>query len=112
MFSALLVFGRRLKGMVQLQPEQVRTCNVTPHHHPHFFRLFTFMILLAPVTNWDPHGVMHEGYCYAMRHRMKVNLVSPFRVIHLQRYSVTERGNINKSVPTLKVDSFQTQTFN
>jgi hypothetical protein len=34
MFGALSVFGRRIKGMIRLRPEQVWTCNVTRHHRP------------------------------------------------------------------------------
>jgi hypothetical protein len=34
MFSALSVFGRRIKAMIRLRPEQVWTCNVTRHHRP------------------------------------------------------------------------------
>jgi hypothetical protein len=40
------------------------------------------MMLLAPVTNWEPHGVTLAGYCYAMRHGMKVQIVTPYRVSH------------------------------
>jgi hypothetical protein len=29
--------------------------------------------LLAPVTNWEHHGIMLAGYCYVMRHGMKVS---------------------------------------
>jgi hypothetical protein len=36
---------------------------------------FTFMMLLAPVTNWEPHGVTLAGYRYAMRERMEVQTV-------------------------------------
>jgi hypothetical protein len=50
---------------------------------------FTFMMLLAPVTNWEPHGVMLAGYCYTMRHGVKVQIVTPHCVSHLQRYAVT-----------------------
>jgi hypothetical protein len=32
MFGALSVFGRRIKGMITLQHEQVWTLNVTRHH--------------------------------------------------------------------------------
>jgi hypothetical protein len=32
---------------------------------------FTFVMLPAPVTNWEPRDVMLTGYCYAMRHGMK-----------------------------------------
>jgi hypothetical protein len=53
---------------------------------------FTFMMLLAPVTNREPHGVKFTGYCYAMRHGMKVQIVTPYRVSHLQRYGVTVRA--------------------
>jgi hypothetical protein len=55
----------------------------------------------APVTNWEPCGVMLVGYCYAVRHGMKVQLVTPRRVSHLQRYSVTARGNITSVYPPL-----------
>jgi hypothetical protein len=33
-FGALSVFGRPIKGMIRLRPEQVWTCNVTRHHRP------------------------------------------------------------------------------
>jgi hypothetical protein len=58
------------------------------------------MMSLAPVTNWEPHGVKLAGYCYGMRHGMKVQIVTPYRVSYLQRYGVTIRGNVT-SVPTL-----------
>ena len=40
----------------------------------------------APVTNWECQCVMLAGYCYAVRHGMKVQLVTPYRVSLLQRY--------------------------
>jgi hypothetical protein len=60
---------------------------------------FTFMMLLAPVTNWEPYGVTLAGYCYGMRHGMKVQIVNPYRVSHLQRYGVTVRGNVTSVYP-------------
>jgi hypothetical protein len=61
---------------------------------------FTFLkFQLAPVTNWEPHGVTLAGYCYVMRHGMKVQNVNPFRVSHLQRYGVTVRGNVRSVYP-------------
>jgi hypothetical protein len=60
------------------------------------------MMLLAPVTNWEPHGVTLAGYCYAMRHGMKVQIVTPFPVSHLQRYGVTVRGNVTSEDPHLE----------
>jgi hypothetical protein len=53
--------------------------------------------LLAPVTNSEPHGVTLAGYCYGMRHGMKVQTVTPYRVSHLQRYGVTVRGNVTSA---------------
>jgi hypothetical protein len=53
----------------------------------------------APVTNWEPHGVTLAGYCYAVRHGMKVQLVTAYRVGHLQRYGVTVRGNVTSVYP-------------
>jgi hypothetical protein len=42
-------------------------------------------MLLAPVTNWEPHGLTLAGYCYAMRHGMKVqNIVFVFVPIHIE----------------------------
>jgi hypothetical protein len=55
---------------------------------------FILMMLLAPVTNLEPHGVTLAGYCYAMRHLMEVQIVTPYRVSHLQRYVVTRRGKV------------------
>ena len=43
-------------------------------------------IARAPVTNRETHGVTFAGYCYAVRHGMKVQLVTPNRVSHLQSY--------------------------
>jgi hypothetical protein len=65
--------------------------------------LFTFMMLLAPVTNWEPHGVTLAGYCYAMMHGMKVQIVTPYRVSQLQRYGVTVRGNVTSVYQPLVV---------
>jgi len=50
-------------------------------------------IARASVTNWEPRGVTLAGY-YAVRYGMKVQLVTPYRVTHLQRYEVTLRGNV------------------
>jgi hypothetical protein len=55
---------------------------------------FTFMMLLAPVTNWEPHGVTFAGYGYTMRHGKKVQFITPYRVSHLQHYSGTVLGNV------------------
>ena len=59
-------------------------------------------IARAPVTNWEPQGVTLAGYCYAVRHRMKVQLVTPYRVSHLQRYGVTVRGNVTSVYPPVQ----------
>jgi hypothetical protein len=63
---------------------------------------FTFVMFLAPVTNWEPHGVKLAGYtyCYAMRQGMNVQMVTPYRVSHLQRYGVTVRGKVTSVYPT------------
>jgi hypothetical protein len=61
------------------------------------------MMLLAPVTNWEPHGVTLAGYCYAIRSGMKVQIVTPYRVSHLQRYSVTVRSNVTSVYPPLTI---------
>jgi hypothetical protein len=59
------------------------------------------MMLLAPVTNWEPHGVTFAGYCYAMRHGMKVQIVTLYCVSHWQCYGITVRGNISSVYPPL-----------
>jgi hypothetical protein len=48
----------------------------------------------APVTNWEPPSVTLTGHCYTIRHGMKVQIVTPYRVSHLQGYSFTVRGNV------------------
>jgi hypothetical protein len=58
--------------------------------------VFTFMMLLVPVTNWEPHGVTLEGYCYVIRHGIIVQIVTPYHVSHLQRYGVTVRANVTR----------------
>ena len=55
----------------------------------------------APVTNRERQCVTLAGYCYAVRHGMKVQLVTPYRVSLLQRYGVTVRGNITSVYPPL-----------
>jgi hypothetical protein len=51
-------------------------------------------IALALVTNWELRGVTLTGYSYAVRHGMKVQLVTPYCVSHLQRYGVTVHSNV------------------
>jgi hypothetical protein len=54
-------------------------------------------IVRAPVTNSEPHGVTLAGYCYAMRHGMKVQIV---RIVsQLQRCGVTERLTLRSVYP-------------
>jgi hypothetical protein len=60
---------------------------------------FTFMMLLAAVTNSEPHGVTLAGYCYGMRHGITVQIVTPYRVSHLKRYGVTVRANVTSVYP-------------
>jgi hypothetical protein len=60
-------------------------------------------IARAPVTNWGPHGVTLAGYRYAVRHGMKVQPVTAYRVGHVQRYGVTVRGNVSAYPPSLLV---------
>jgi hypothetical protein len=57
---------------------------------------FTFIMLLASIRTWESHGVTLAGYCYAMSHGKKVQIVTPCRVSHLQSYYVTVRGNVTK----------------
>jgi hypothetical protein len=56
-------------------------------------------IARAPVTTWKPQCVTFAGYGYAVRHGMKVQLVTPYRASHLQRYGVTVRGNVTSVYP-------------
>jgi len=56
-------------------------------------------IARAPVTNWEPCGVTLASYYYAMRHRMKVQLVTPYCVSHLKRRGVAVHGNVKSVYP-------------
>jgi hypothetical protein len=58
-------------------------------------------ITRAPVTNWEPPGVTLAGYCYAVRHEMKFQLVTPYRFSHLRSYGVTVHGNVTSVYPPL-----------
>ena len=58
----------------------------------------------APITNWEPQCVTLAGYCYAVTHGMKVQLVTPYRVSLLQRYGVTVRGNVTSVYPPLHAE--------
>ena len=51
-------------------------------------------IARTPVTNWEPQCVTLAGYCYAVRHGMKIQLVTMNRVSQFQRYGLTVRGNV------------------
>jgi hypothetical protein len=46
------------------------------------------------VTNWESQCATLAGYCHAVKHGMKVQLVTPYHVSHLQRYGFTVRGNV------------------
>jgi hypothetical protein len=74
-------------------------CDTSPLSAPLAF--FTFMMLNAPVTNLEPHSVTLAGYSYSMRHGMKIQIVTPYRVSYLQRYGVTLRGNVTSVYPPL-----------
>jgi len=56
-------------------------------------------IAWAPVTNWEPQCVTPAGYCYAVRHGMKAELGTPYRVSHLQRYGIMVRDNVTSVYP-------------
>ena len=56
----------------------------------------------APVTNWERQCVTLAGYSYAVRHGMKVQLVTPYRVSLLQRYGVKVRGNVTSVYPPVE----------
>jgi hypothetical protein len=60
-------------------------------------------IARAPVTNWEPPGVTLAGHCYAMKHGMKVQIATLYRVSHLQRYGVTVRSNDTSVYPPLRL---------
>jgi hypothetical protein len=87
------VFRRRIKGMKRLRPEQMWTgsVTVTRNHRPLLYESAASCkdIARPPLTNWEPHCLKLAGYCYTVRQGMKVQLVTPYHVIHLQRYEVT-----------------------
>jgi hypothetical protein len=60
-------------------------------------------IARPPVTNWEPQCVTLAGHYYAVRHEMKVQLVTAYRVSHLQRYGVTVCGNVTSVYPPLYI---------
>jgi len=59
-------------------------------------------IARATVTNWETRSLRFAGFSYAVRHGMKVQLVTPYRIGHLQRYGVTIRANVTCVDPSLE----------
>jgi hypothetical protein len=55
LFGALSVFGRRIKGMIGLQPKQVWTCNVTLHIHTCFGLNRIIPLMRRPNTDSAPN---------------------------------------------------------
>ena len=53
----------------------------------------------ALVTNWERQCVTLAGYCYAVKHGMKVQVVTPYRVSLLQRYGVTVCDDVTSVYP-------------
>jgi hypothetical protein len=68
-------------------------------------------IAWAPVTKWELQCVTLAECCYAVRHGKKVQLVTPFRVRHLQRYGVTVHGNVTSVYSPLRacINPFRVQ---
>ena len=60
-------------------------------------------IARVTVTNWEPQCLTLEGYCYAVRYGMKIQLVTPYRVSHLQSYGLTVRGNVKSVYQLLRI---------
>ena len=58
-------------------------------------------IVRALVTNWEPQCVKLADY-YAVSYGTKVQLVTPYRVTHLQLYEVALRGNVTSVYPLLE----------
>jgi hypothetical protein len=55
LFGVLSVFGRHIKGMLRLRPEQVWTCNVTLHFHTCLARNCTIPLMWRPNTDSTPN---------------------------------------------------------
>jgi hypothetical protein len=51
-------------------------------------------IARALISYWERQCVTLAGYCYTVRHGMKFQLLTPYRVNHLQVYGVMVRGNV------------------
>ena len=65
-------------------------------------------IARTPVTNCEPHCVTLAGYSYGVRRGMKFQLVTPYRVSHLQPYGVTVGGNVTVCTDLMFCDCFLT----
>jgi hypothetical protein len=52
------------------------------------------MMLLAPVTNCEPHAVTLAGYCNTILNGITLQIVTLYHVSYEQRYGVTVRGNV------------------
>jgi hypothetical protein len=66
-------------------------------------------IALAPVTNWQPHGVTLAVYRCAVRHGMEVQLLTPYCVSQLQTYGATVGGKVTSVYPPLLYNQYITR---
>jgi hypothetical protein len=85
------VFGRRIKGMIRLGLSMSgrTTWHVTTVRSS---RLRYVHDASGSRNKLETHGATLAGYCYAMRHEMEVQIVTPYRASHIVtalRYAVT-----------------------
>jgi len=69
-------------------------------------------IILASVTNRETNSVTPAGDSYAVRHGMKVQLVTSYRVHHLQPYGDVGTPWRHKIVPIFKAGILERITGN
>jgi hypothetical protein len=54
----------------------------------------------ASVTNWEPPDLTLARYYYAARHGMEVQIATQYCGSPLQRYGVTECGDVTSEYPS------------
>ena len=95
LFGVLSVFGRRIKGMIRLRPEQVWTCNVTLLVRTCSGRDRIVPLMRRPNTDSTPNKpVTLPRNQLLMRYAGRVPST-------LSRYGVTIRGNVTSVDPPL-----------
>ena len=97
LFGVLSVFGRRIKGMIRLRPEQVWTCTVTLHVHTYSGLNRIIPLMRRPNTDSTPNKPVTLAHNQLL---IRYAVTSPVHTVTIRCYDTRYRY---KCVSTLIV---------